>query len=209
MIFTKVFGIGINKTGTTTLGHCLNILGYKHYSFDFELLSEVHNFNWSRINQIIQTYDSFEDWPYPLIYSQLDFLYPRSKFILTRRRTPEMWLQSLSAHSLRTDPIMGTKTRLMAYGWEYPQMNPKAHIAHYNSHLTGVRQYFNGREEDFLEVCWEEGDGWNKLCNFLNQEVPIGIPFPHLNKSQDVATVNHAMNEKRLRMLLDDKNLYR
>jgi len=30
-----------------------------------------------------------------------------------------------------------------------------------------------------LVVCWENGDGWDKLCSFLNKRKP-DEPFPHL-----------------------------
>ena len=41
----KVFGIGLNKTGTKTLGVCFNQFGYKHKSVNkqsFELYKKEH-----------------------------------------------------------------------------------------------------------------------------------------------------------------------
>jgi hypothetical protein len=31
-------------------------------------------------------------------------------------------------------------------------------------------------------VCWENGDGWKELANFLEKPVP-DQPFPHINKT--------------------------
>jgi hypothetical protein len=45
-----------------------------------------------------------------------------------------------------------------------------------------VREYFRGRDSDFMEVCWEMGTGWEELCAFLKCDVPGG-PVPHANKS--------------------------
>ncbi|MHC4376201.1 MAG: hypothetical protein ACYS26_06360 [Planctomycetota bacterium] len=36
----KIFGIGLNKTGTTTLGQCGRILGLRCTSFDRDLLDD-------------------------------------------------------------------------------------------------------------------------------------------------------------------------
>ena len=37
----KVFGIGLNKTGTSTLGECLVALGYRHRSYSYELVQQL------------------------------------------------------------------------------------------------------------------------------------------------------------------------
>jgi len=56
------------------------------------------------------------------------------------------------------------------------------HVKIYEEHNEAVRAYFAGREEDFLEVCWEEGDGWEEICDFLGHDVPEA-EFPHRKKS--------------------------
>ena len=38
---TKVFGIGLPKTGTTSLGHCFRRFGFKHRTFDMDLAVQV------------------------------------------------------------------------------------------------------------------------------------------------------------------------
>ena len=43
-----------------------------------------------------------------------------------------------------------------------------------------VREYFRNRPDDLLEVCWENNDGWDKLCTFLEVDKPT-IAFPHAN----------------------------
>jgi hypothetical protein len=45
-----------------------------------------------------------------------------------------------------------------------------------------VIDYFADKPDKLLVICWENKDGWNKLCDFLNKSVPK-VPFPHLNKS--------------------------
>lgn len=176
----KVFGIGLNKTGTTTLGLCLQRLGYRHSSFDLELLEQVWMGQLDGLMAVVDAHDSFEDWPYPLAFEQLDASFPGSRFILTRRRSSQAWLRSLELHALRTDPAVGPRARSLAYGWPYPQLAPEAHLALYENHLQRVRRHFRHRPGDLLEVCWEEQASWEPLCRFLGLVEPQD-PFPHAN----------------------------
>jgi hypothetical protein len=179
----KVFGIGLNKTGTTTLGSCFRTLGFRHHSFSLDLLESAACGEMAPLLQILDAFDSFEDWPYPLFYRFLDRLYPGSRFVLTRRSTPARWLASLGSHALRTDPLIGSRTRSLAYGCPFPQLNPKHFLSFYANHLNQVRSYFQDRPQDLLEVCWEEQASWEPLCAFLERPIP-DCPFPHENASR-------------------------
>lgn len=176
----KLFGIGLNKTGTTTLGVCLQQLGFRHTSWSLPLLEQVAMGQFEPLFEHVAAHDSFEDWPYPLVFAQLDRHFPGSRFILTRRSSPERWLASFEAHALRTDPQVGTRTRSLAYGLPYPQLDPQAHLRRYEQHLQQVRAYFAQRPGDLLEVCWEEQASWEPLCAFVQRPVP-DLPFPHAN----------------------------
>lgn len=198
----KVFGIGLNKTGTKTLGKCLSDLGYRHSSYDLTLLEQVRRGDLRELRNVVDSHDSFEDWPYPLVFDQLDVLYPGSRFILTRRRSPQVWLSSLEAHSLRTDPREGSRTRALAFGWPFPQLNPEAHIGFYEAHLARVRHYFRNRPNDLLEVCWEEQSSWDPICSFLDHPVPAH-PFPHCNPSCRADPDRLLKNQSLIEMGLD------
>ena len=179
----KIFGIGLNKTGTTTLGVCGTHLGLRCSSCDASLLEDyVLRKNFTRIKQKVKEFDLFEDWPWPLIYEELDQLYPGSKFILTVRKSDLVWLESLKKHSMRTKPL--SHCRKLAYGYNFPHKKEQEHLDFYNRHNERVRAYFKGRSSDFLELCWEKGDGFEELCSFLNFEVP-DMPLPHANKAAD------------------------
>lgn len=176
----KIFGIGLNKTGTTTLGVCGKILGYRCKSCDRDLLKDVVlEKKYTRLNEVVGEYELFEDWPYPLIYRELDNMFPGSKFILTVRQDKEVWLNSLKKHSMRTHPT--NNCRKLAYGYNYITGHEKEHLEIYERHNDNVRAYFKGRESDFLEACWEQGHGWYELCTFLDKNIP-DVSFPHANK---------------------------
>lgn len=177
----KIVGIGLNKTGTTTLGVCLRAFGLNHISVDAEAFELWRA---SRIDDLldrVDRYDSFEDWPWPLIYDSIDERFPGSKFILTRRADAQTWYRSLCKHAHRTGP---TDYRKYIYGHEMPHEHEAEHIEVYERHLESVRSYFANRPGDLLEVCWEEGDAWDELCGFLGLDRPA-LPFPHANKAWD------------------------
>jgi hypothetical protein len=178
----KVFGIGLNKTGTKTLAQCFKRFGFMHKSFDYELLKISKSGNLRSLLKTINDFESFEDWPYPLYYQYLDAAFPGSKFVLTRRISSDIWLESLMNHSLKANPEKGIVSRTLVYNYPYPHCNPSYFMHFYNQHILEVRNYFKGRNNDFLEVCWEEQSDWSNLCKFLNIE-PISDPFPHANKA--------------------------
>lgn len=176
----KIFGIGLNKTGTTTLNRCGKILGYRTTSCNRDLLKDYALKNdFTQIERVANQFDLFEDWPWALIYKELDLIFPRSKFILTVRKDEHTWINSLKNHSMKTRPTR--HCRKFAYGFNYPHRHEQEHLDFYKRHNDNVRDYFKNRPEDFLEICWENGDGFEKLCNFLGKDIP-DVPLPHANK---------------------------
>ena len=179
----KVFGLGISKTGTTTLGKALKHLGYRHRHGNRRDLLERHLAGDSA-SALAETakFNAFEDWPWPLLYEDLFGLYgDAGRYILTTRRSPEVWLNSLKAHSLLTNP--DGSSRSLVFGYKYPHGREREHIEFYTRHNDAVRKFFKGRDDIFLEVCWEVGDSWEKLCEFLGHSVPRS-PFPHANRTE-------------------------
>ena len=180
----KIFGIGLNKTGTTTLGKAGEILGFRCTSINQTLLKDfVLRNDFTRIKQKVSHFDLFEDFPWPLIYKELDQMYPGSKFILTVRSSEGLWFESLKKHSMRTHPMR--HCRKLVYGFNYPHKHEREHIEFYRRHNDNVRSYFKNRDSDFIELCWENGDGFEELCNFVNCDIP-NTPLPHANKGANV-----------------------
>ena len=115
----KIFGTGLNKTGTTTLGQCWKIPGYRTTSGNKGLLKDVMLRNhFTHVYETASQFDLFEDWPWPLIYKELDLMFPGSKFILTTRNNEDVWLNSLKKHSMKTNPRK--HCRKLAYGYNFP-----------------------------------------------------------------------------------------
>jgi hypothetical protein len=190
----KVFGIGLNKTGTTSLGHALEILGQqKHISCNSRLTKYWANNNLSPIISIAEKYDNFEDWPWPLVYKELYNEFEDAKFILTKRSSAEKWYESLCKHSLKTGP---TEFRRLIYGHSMPQGFKTEHIQFYNRHNKEVIKFFQQNAPDkLLVISFEDGNNWQKICGFLNKEIPK-IEFPLLNRSNDNYKVMHNTTRK-------------
>jgi hypothetical protein len=178
---SKVFGIGFAKTGTTTLGKCLEILGFKHIGKKLDLVYAYKNKDFKRLFDVIDKHESFEDWPWSLIYKEVDQHYPFSKFILTVRDIENVVrsYKNMVANEVPRKDIK--QIRKIIYGFESIEGHEREFIKRYENHTEDVKEYFRGREKDLLIVNWEKGDGWIQLCNFLNKEIP-NVPFPHCNR---------------------------
>lgn len=178
-LFNKVFGIGFHKTGTSTLGECFRQFGFRHNGFNPVQFRNYVAGDMDRVIDNASSFDSFENWPWALIYRELDEAFPNSRFVLTTRIDTDIWFDSLCGHSKRWKGP--TEFRDHVYGCSYPdQSNKDHHVAVYQKHNQDVRDYFTGRD-CLLEVCWEAGDGWRQLADFLDMPIP-DAPLPHKNK---------------------------
>ena len=95
----KVFGIGFHKTGTTTLGACLQQLGYNHVSLDKHAFFLYLNNHVDALLTLMEHYDSFEDWPWPFLYEEAYSRFPGSRFILTTRVNESVWFEGIDEQS--------------------------------------------------------------------------------------------------------------
>jgi hypothetical protein len=176
----KVFGIGWAKTGTTTLGACLEILGYSHQGQDLDLVYDVESGHLERIFSVVDRFDVFEDWPWILLYKELDERYPNSKFILTIRDTDRWWRSYQNHVTTRGARSDIGQIRRIIYGFEDGLQHKQAYIERYERHNAEVLRYFAQRPNDLLVMNWENGDGWAQLCSFLGKPIPKQ-PLPHAN----------------------------
>lgn len=95
----KIFCIGFNKTGTTTLEKVLIDLGFNGPDQQYQerlLSNDVDNGQFQNLENFIQDYDFFQDRPFSQnnTYLACDLLFPGSKFILTIR-DEDSWFNSI------------------------------------------------------------------------------------------------------------------
>lgn len=175
----KVFCIGFHKTGTTTIAQALTILGYRVTGPNGIYDPNIENNVYGMAHRLVQQYDAFQDNPWPILYEVMDRSYPGSKFIFTWR-SPESWIESQVSHF--GEEV--TPMRKWIYGVGCPKGNEKIYLRKYENHYKDVLAYFKNRPDDLLVLNLTKGEGWEKLCPFLGEQV-LQIPFPHLNKAED------------------------
>jgi len=123
----KVFAIGSNKTGTTSLKEALRLMGlHVAPQYPAELLAErAWRGDLRPLARFIRRYDAFKDVPFSNrdVYARVDSLFPGSKFILTIRE-PESWFNSISRYHAKLmgfdDPGQITPEAMRAFTYCYP-----------------------------------------------------------------------------------------
>jgi len=183
----KVFGIGWSKTGTTSLGAALERLGIlPHVGYDVDLVLDVRDGNLDRILALSDRCNAFEDWPWPLLYKEMDERHPDAKFVLTVRDWDKRF-KSYCKHIERAPPQSEkvSQGRELYFGFHDAENHEDEVHERWDNHLADVKEYFSGRPGKLLIVDWEAGDGWEKLCEFLGVPVPDEL-FPHKNKDDEL-----------------------
>jgi hypothetical protein len=172
----KVFGVGIAKSGTKTLGACFRELGYRNCSIRDDLVPAAISDPATVLAEIAK-FDSFEDFPWYWSYESLAERFPDARFVLTRRRDDETWRRSFH-NLLRTVPPERIELGLRLAAHFMPGV---AIDDLHRVHNERVRAFFATRPGRLLEVCWDEDPSWERLCRFLDRPVPAR-PFPFENR---------------------------
>jgi len=177
---SKVFGIGLSKTGTTSLANALQILGYK--TKDNMGVVKYAAGDLSSVDlELVDTFAALTDTPIPSFYRELDTRYPGSKFVLTVRDS-DGWLKSCKKQFTQRFAQVQTEAHkhlfMDLYGTDV--FDEERFARGHDRFVAGVRDYFKDRPGDLLIINVSAGEGWEKLCVFLDRPVP-DIPFPKAN----------------------------
>lgn len=169
----KLFCIGFQKTGTSTLAAALQILNYKVSGPDF-LYSEMTIPAIERgLEEKLSNFDAFQDSPWPILYRYLAKTYPGARFILTVRDS-DSWLCSILSHFGGT----WTPLRQAIYGVGDPSICPEIYRLKFERHNASVIEFFASQPDRLLILRTEELSDWAPLCDFLSQEIPDEeVPF--------------------------------
>jgi len=189
----KVFGIGLSRTGTTSLAHALDLLGYDA-------------FHWSRDGKVLgwpefQDVDAATDTPCSVQFEALYHTFEDSKFIYTVRDFDE-WKNSMKKYYKINYPSdFEEKPKEEAYwdsennwSWYNRLRKHQIHKCLYSNHKSWEDAYFcfddrvehffkNKHENRFLKIDITKGERWGPICSFLNTPHPKQ-PFPHRNPSE-------------------------
>jgi len=175
---SKIFCIGLNKTGTSSLHRALLMLGFHSLHYGGPAVDEVIRRAIAEgrpmLHYLSKRFDAYSDVNILIRKFDLaDQQYPRSKFIFTWRDI-DSWLDSRTRHYLLMNKQRGP--------------NGKKHIIDHEKwkeewfmHRQKVYDYFQIRRKDILIMNICAGQGYELLCPFLDKPLPAG-PFPRENQ---------------------------
>lgn len=174
----KIIGIGLSKTGTASLAYALRYLGFScvHYPTSRDVIKNER----AVVDGIVAI-----DFPY------YDYYYPGSKFIYTVRNNYQDWIDSCRIHfemKLPPEVLKSSGQNLhklflenMFPVWGTDRFSEEIWKKSYENHKNIVTEYFKDRPEDLLIIDICAGEGWEKLCRFLDKPIPYNEPFPKTN----------------------------
>lgn len=201
----KVFCVGFNKTGTTSLEQVIRDRGWK---IGKQKAAELMLQDWSRrdfapLLKYCRSARFFQDIPFslPFTYQAVDVEFPGSKFILTVRDSGDQWFDSLHRFHRKmfgfgeqpsAEELADIKYHYKGWLLEYLTFvfgpvelgfyERERYIRVYEEHNRAVQEYFRYRPDDLLVLNVSEPDAYSRLMRFL------GLPdeggnFPWLNRS--------------------------
>jgi hypothetical protein len=197
----RIFGVGLSRTGTSSLAQALSILGFwsLHHPHDDRTREEILSFLATGgdrlLLSVLKRLDAVTDTPVCATFEALDAAYPGSRFILTTR-DKQSWLQSCRAFwATSLDPSVPDHSR------EHPDAYTNAICEKlyrgskfdrarfsraYDDYHERVRAHFHDRSGDLLTIDICAGEGWGPLSEFLDLPEPT-TEFPRANPGPPIA----------------------
>jgi hypothetical protein len=181
MAAAKVFGIGLNKTGTRSLAMAMRMLGHrtlhKGAQSTSDLVDRAHHEGVPLLTYIGEQFDAYFDVDAIVRrYADIDAQYPGSRFILTTREL-DGWLRSREKHVLANQERAARRE----YAGSWLTVDFDAWREERTRHHDAVESYFASRPDDLLVMDVAAGDGWDKLAPFIGVKAPAR-PFPWENR---------------------------
>ena len=133
---------------------------------------------YSKSNKLIldldffRKYDAFSDLPMCHFYKEIDRNLSDDKIFICTVRDKKSWLESCKKHYTRNpfnEYSIGAQLRFSFFG----QHKFDEHIwsKKYDEFYSGINEYFKTREKDILMINITGGEGYEKLCPFLNKKL--------------------------------------
>lgn len=206
-----VIGAGLPRTGTYSLKHALEQLGYGrcHHMAEvfenpplarhWEQVFDRQDVDWE---DVFDGYGATVDAPSCWVYEELAARYPEAKVLLTRRSDPDAWVRSMLATTMNPDfraamlksPLAPMMQKMGAFvmggAGDAPEAPPPSEPppAPDRDMLVKLYEQHNAAvraaipAERLLE--FQVADGWEPLCDFLGKPVP-DTPFPRMNSTEE------------------------
>ena len=218
----KIIGAGFGRTGTLSVCHALNQVGFPCYHM-YEVIENKQNIGhldfWRRVahsepgaqhdwEQVFARYTATVDNPGCCVWRELMMAYPEAKVLLTLHpRGPDTWYES-------TIETIYAPNRM----WQFALLRKVLPFAHKFGDMVNTliwQRSHRGTMEDRTQaialyqqhiadvkaavpperlLVFSVDQGWRPLCDFLSVPVP-DTPFPNVN---DRATMQKHLQKMRL-----------
>lgn len=202
----KVFVIGLNKTGTTSMARV-----FKDFDFIVDNQDNAHKLiyfyekrDFKSIVKYCYKSEVFQDAPFSMrhTFHALYNTFPNAKFILTMRDSPEQWYFSLLnfhikkySSTLEAPSKQDLELAKRPFGRSvYKNIklrlntpdndlyNKESLLNYYTEYNNEVMDFFRVIPKNFLVLNLKEPKAYQKLCRFLNLH-PLYENFPWENKT--------------------------
>ncbi|MBT5170929.1 MAG: glycosyltransferase [Candidatus Nitrosopelagicus sp.] len=189
----RVYGIGMSKTGTNSLTEALRILNIpcEHFPIDQRFLESLNKQN----TNAFDFHQSITDITTIPFIEKLSNHYPESKFILTTREE-KSWIRSIKHHwekghelspiGKNFEKMHPLTKRLLKDVYGRTSFDEEHFLKKYRLHTKTVNDLFQAKihSKRLINMNIVEGDGWVKLCKFLEiKTLPIkNFPFKGSSK---------------------------
>ncbi|KAF8584194.1 hypothetical protein K439DRAFT_1346663 [Ramaria rubella] len=191
----KVICLGLGRTGTTSLMHALEMLGFGP-CYHFKTISLEGGTDmptWIKIGNGEGTLDDFHslldrfgavlDYPAAMYTAELYTAYPDAKFILTTR-DPAAWEKSMRSTIMRHFETLRKSTDKSPLETGIDNWSDIYHGGRLATHPQQELLDHNERVKQIIPpeqlLVFEVGEGWDRLVQFLGVSKPT-VPWPHLN----------------------------
>ncbi|KAI9492807.1 P-loop containing nucleoside triphosphate hydrolase protein [Zychaea mexicana] len=180
MVPLKVICAGFGRTGTDSLRLALNHLGYNtHHMYvmmnnegeqDPEAFEDAYRHPEREVDwdKLYAGFSAAADWPTIAFIEPLMKKYPDAKVILTVRDPEDCLINTVVLDGAFADPKQF--------------LDKGAMKAKFLAHNKRIQETIPADSLLVMQV----GEGWNRLCQFLNKPVP-DIPYPRTNSTDDIA----------------------
>lgn len=176
---TRIFGIGLPKTGTLSLHHALLALGIDsvHYPIN-DVIPGLQRFEYKALERH-RAYVNCGEWH----FAALDKQFTGSRFIYTWRDYDD-WIVSVKNHFERYEtPAMYSLpylNRLEVFASVV--FNEEVMKTIYHAHQCSVERYFRDKD-NILKLNVTDKRAYAQLCDYLGLPI-VNAPFPHENKAR-------------------------
>lgn len=203
----KIFCIGRNKTGTTSLQKAFANLGYRvgnQRQAEIIYDQEVRYQRYETLLNYCRSAQVFQDVPFSHFNTlqHIDQAFPNSRFMLSVRSSADEWYNSVVRFHIKLFGVDGRlpnadelkQVRYVRKNYVYENVkhhygtpdndlyNKEILIKHYENHNQRVLEYFKDRPNDLLLINLSNKTAYQEMLDFLAITSPY-TDFPWENKT--------------------------